>query len=128
LDRAAGEAKTFVIIPQHKVWKRIFDQETGLARDNGGKPPRILRNGMLIRLKNTKPDKTRDGVWMIRSVKATLRLDLTHVDAPDVKDSGYGIWREVSVASLGAKNIEILPKSTVGVVNLTGDPLHAASA
>jgi hypothetical protein len=115
LDHAATAEEKFVIVPQHKVWHRLFDQSDGLMARNKGKPPRVIRNGILIRLKNTKPDGRRDGIWMVRSVKATLKLDLTCVDAPDVKDSGYGMWREVSVATLGAENIEILPKRLLGV-------------
>ena len=55
------------IIPFHKVWHRIQD----FKKQNGNKPVRILRNGMLIRILTNPPRSSQDysGVWKIVSVK-----------------------------------------------------------
>jgi hypothetical protein len=117
LDYASSEEERFAVIPWHKVWPRIHKGLRGgksLREQNAGHVPRILRVGGLIRIKNTDGG-LKDGIWMVRSAKATLKLDLSHVDVPEMKDSGRGIWREVALRSIGARNIEILPSKLTGV-------------
>ena len=118
LDNVPNEQEKFVVIPWHKVWPRIYgpksvNGEKSFLERNAGQRPRIIRVGTLIRLKNTgKAEK--DGVWMVRSVKASLKLDLSRVDFIQmIKDPK--VWREVSLATLGAANIEILPNKLTGV-------------
>jgi len=70
------------IIPFHKVHQRLSE----LTRKNGGRPPRVLRNGMLIEIPIKLPGRGGDyrGVWRIKSVKLTeaygLCLDLSTAD------------------------------------------------
>ena len=91
------------IIPFHNVPTRINQ----LCEDNDGEMPRILRNGMLIRISNWEG---KEGIWKIFSTKATLTLDLGFIDA------GSPTWREVSVKSLLKKNaLEILTPTFIGV-------------
>ncbi len=67
------------IIPFHKVHWRVYDRsnpDSVLSR-NGGELPRILRNGMLIKVRGG----TWKGLWKIKSVKSTeaygLSVDLS---------------------------------------------------
>ena len=55
------------IIPFHRVWHRIQE----LREANGGRMPRILRPGMLIRIQNSPPGSRQDytGIWRIASTK-----------------------------------------------------------
>jgi hypothetical protein len=63
---------TPVIIPFHKVYSRLQE----IKRANGGKFPRVLRNGQLIQVLSG----TRAGIWRVMSTKDTeaygLALDL----------------------------------------------------
>lgn len=99
------------IIPFHKVWVRLRE----LREKNGGRSVRVLRNGMLVRLKNTHPNRERDGVWRIYTVQATLKIDFVGPDVVGRPKKGSTVWREVSIASLGAENIEILRPGLCGV-------------
>ena len=60
------------IIPFHKVWPRLQD----LKETNGGKMPRVLRNGQLIHL----PRGRYEGTWRVFSVKASMTLDMARAD------------------------------------------------
>jgi CRISPR-associated endonuclease Csn1 len=64
------------MIAFHQVKKQLEE----LRKKNGGKPPRVLRNGMLIRV--SSGDFT--GTWRVRSLKNLaakgLVLNLTHAD------------------------------------------------
>ena len=64
------------IIRPFKVWHQL----TALRLKNGGKRPRILRNGQLVRV----PRGSRSGIWKIMSTKDTeaygLALDLALPD------------------------------------------------
>lgn len=55
------------IIPFHNVPGRLAE----LRGNNGGKYPRILRNGMLINIKTNPPRSSQDytGIWRIASLK-----------------------------------------------------------
>jgi CRISPR-associated endonuclease Csn1 len=71
------------IIPFHKVHWRVYDKSNpaSLINHNSGKVPRILRNGMIISVKQG----TWRGVWKIKSVKSTqaygLSLDLSRPES-----------------------------------------------
>jgi CRISPR-associated endonuclease Csn1 len=63
------------VIPFHKVWMRLQD----LKKMNGGKTPRVLRNGQLIQF--TENGGTE--IWRVFSIKNTARgimLDIGHPD------------------------------------------------
>lgn len=85
------------IIRNFRVWPQIRE----LTEKNGGKRPRILRNGDLVQI-NGIPN--REGIWRVFSVQGSLKIDLGFPDFIKRKSSGEGAWREVSVASLLEKN------------------------
>lgn len=110
LDHAAEGEEKFVVIPWHKVWPRLQE----LKARNANKPPRILRNGMLIRIAGlTGRQAGKNSVWRVFSVKQSKKLDLGSPDRVVMEDTGLGVWREVSLETLGTKRIEILPKNLV---------------
>lgn len=79
------------IIPFHKVWHRL----QGIRKANKGKPPRVLRNGMLIGI--TGGVEKRRGLWrvcVVQNSKTGIRLDLARPD-----ECGR-TWREVPVIKL----------------------------
>ena len=93
------------IIPFHKVADRIKI----LKEKNKDKHVRILRNGMLIKIKN-KPG--RDGIWKIVSCKANGKLDLI----PPHLISKSGMWGNVLIRSLlNTESIELVDSSYIGI-------------
>jgi len=98
-----------LIIPFHKVSQRLQK----LREKNDGKMPRVLRNGMLIRISNI-PGK--EGVWRIFSAKGPAHLDIARVDVTTMQSKGDRYWRQVSVKSLLSNNaLEILTPPLTGV-------------
>jgi len=89
------------VIPFHDVSTRLVS----LRQSNGGKPVRVLRNGMLIRVDNW-PEK--EGLWRIMSCKASMKLDLARPQ--ETKAS----WREVAIPSLVTRGLIILPRRYTG--------------
>jgi CRISPR-associated endonuclease Csn1 len=89
------------VIPFHDVTTRLSE----LRKANGGKPIRVLRNGMLIRVENWTG---KEGIWRIMSCKASLKLDLAR------PQENKASWREVAIASLCARGLSILPRSYTG--------------
>lgn len=94
------------IIPFHKVWSRLQE----LKARNGGKPPRVLRNGMIIRLtKGKKP-----GLWRVFSIKnarAGILIDLGRPDVVRLKNKTEGHWINALYASLVRDGLEIVDTS-----------------
>jgi len=104
LDHAKDGEDKFVIIPWHKVWPRIQD----LKKRNGGKRPRILRNGMLIRVPKPK-NREYEGTWMIRGAQINQRDGyLVDISRPDVVDSRKGGKPNVRLQSLCDGGLELL--------------------
>ncbi|MEI6675135.1 MAG: type II CRISPR RNA-guided endonuclease Cas9 [Verrucomicrobiota bacterium] len=95
------------IIPFHAVHKTL----EALREKNHGKPVRVLRNGMLIRISN---QGARNGIWRINSIKASLTIDLSRASVCGQPSKGTNAWREVGVRGLLTKGVEILP------INYTG--------
>jgi CRISPR-associated endonuclease Csn1 len=96
-----------VIIPFHDVPSRLAE----LKAANCGKPVRVLRNGMLIRLSN---QGVRDGIWRINSIKASLTLDLSRPPVVGQPSKGLTAWREVSVKGVLKKGVELLSRRYTG--------------
>jgi CRISPR-associated endonuclease Csn1 len=97
------------IIPFHKVWMRLQE----LRSKNGGKPVRVLRNGMLIHL----PQGRYVGVWRIFSLKnntSGLALDLGRPDIVRVQNKTEGCRINVLLASLIRDGLKILDVSLSG--------------
>lgn len=107
LDHAPEGEEKFVIIPWHRVWHRLQE----LKAKNGGKQPRILRNGMLVRLSGL-PGKQggKNCVWRVFSVKQTKKIDLGWPDRVAMESKGLGVWREVSLESIRPDRLNILPR------------------
>jgi len=95
------------IIPFHKVWTRLHQ----LTVDNENKPPRVARNGQLIKIANGRYK----GIWRIFSLKATLTTDLGEPDVVRLQNKGDRQKREVQLKTLIRDGLEILPKTLTGV-------------
>ncbi len=106
-----GLDPTPTVIPSHDVIARIEAQK----RANGGKPIRVLRNGMLIKIRGDRDA----GVWQIRSIendgtKGLLR-DLSSPGMIPYRE-GHKAWckRDVSLRTALKGGIEILPRRYTG--------------
>lgn len=96
-DEKLPPAERFVIIPWHRVWQRLQD----LTARNGGKRPKIWRNGRLIQLSAGQ----RKGAWRIFSIKnnaSGMALDLGTADAI------RPIWINVLLKSLLRDGAELV--------------------
>jgi len=103
LDHASEHDDRLVVIPWHKVWHRLAE----LKLKNGGKCPRVLRNGQLIRFKEKGVEKT----WRVCSIKNTARGIMLDVALPDeISPSRAGN----RVASFLKNSMEILNSSLTG--------------
>lgn len=107
------------VIPFHQVAKAM----ARLTHANDGKTPRILKNGMVLKV--THPE-SRAGIWRIVTMQeSTLKLDFVQPDLAQFqmsvvndagktvkrKISGSRVWREVSVNTLLKGTFEILPRN-----------------
>ncbi|HBJ86088.1 MAG TPA: hypothetical protein DDZ88_19920 [Verrucomicrobiales bacterium] len=105
------------VIPFHQVAKAM----ERLTRANGGKAPRILKNGMVLKV--IKPE-SRAGIWRIVTMQeSSLKVDFVQPDLAQFqvsvvndegktikrKISGSRVWREVSIQTLLNGEFEILP-------------------
>lgn len=103
LDHAQEEGDRLVVIPWHKVWNRL----AALKMKNGGKSPRVLRNGQIIRFKEKGVEKT----WRVCSIKNTARGIMLDIALPDeISPSRAGN----RVASFLKNSMEILDSSLTG--------------
>jgi CRISPR-associated endonuclease Csn1 len=103
------------VIPFHNVQQRL----DAIRVKNGGKPVRVLRNGMLIRLSG---QGGRDGIWRINSIKASLKVDLSRPAVVGQPSKGASAWREVAVMGLIKKGLQVLPRCYAGY--RSGDELE----
>jgi hypothetical protein len=95
---------TPTVIHFHKVWSRLRE----LKKVNGGKMPRVLRNGHLIRVS----EGSRAGLWRVTSIKQTeaygLALDLAYPDS-------VGLNRpNAPILQLQAEGLTIVSTSLTG--------------
>lgn len=106
-----------MIIPFHKVWTRLQD----IRKTNGGRPPRVLRNGQIIRVPAGKHYK---GVWRIFSVKnnaSALALDIGAPDAVRLKNKTEGHKINVQLSTLLKDGLEICDTPLTGIPAIQGD-------
>ena len=99
------------VIPHHQVWRRIGE----IKKRNGGVMPRILRNGMIIRV----PQGRYQGAWKVFSIKNTANGIQLALGRPD--DVGYkkgGVF----LKALLKDNMEICEGRYTGV-STHGTPL-----
>ena len=109
LDHAPEENDRLVVIPWHKVWNRI----AALKLKNGGKNPRVLRNGMLVNM----PRGKFSGAWKIFSIKnntSGIALDLGRADVVRLQNKTDGHKINVLLNSLLRDGLEILESSLTG--------------
>ncbi len=116
LDHAAEGEERFVVIPWHKVWRRIKE----LKARNAGKQPRLLRNGMLIRVLNKAGRSDYRGLWMIRGVQFKQRDGLTvDFSAPDVIEYRVAgrndCYQSVRLQALYNGGLKILKSQLAGI-------------
>lgn len=99
------------IIPFHKVWTRMKE----LKAANGGKLPRVLRNGQIIRVPGGKNFK---GIWRVFSAKNNASGMALDIGAPDVvrlKNKTEGHKINVRLATLIKDGMEVLRPPLTGV-------------
>jgi hypothetical protein len=99
------------IIPFHKVWTRL----TAIAKSNSGKPPRIIRNGQIIKIAGGKNFK---GTWKVFSAKnnATgMALDIGSPDIVRLKNKTVGHKINVRLATLTSDGLEIVKTPLTGI-------------
>ncbi len=134
LDQVTNPEDKFIILPWHKVWHRLGE----LKAKNGGKAPRVLRNGMLIRIgkfRVLKPTRIlENSVWAVDSVgdfDGVIKVDLkpcdtvrTRYDVPDPNDPAGrktkkattpGCKLSTDLARVVEGGLEILKPSLCGV-------------
>ena len=95
LDHAEDKNDMFVIVPWHMVHKRIFqgfDGEKSLVERNGGKVPRILRNGQIIRV--TSGTYKDSGAWKVTSIKNQKTGIKVNVGQPDTVNTEEEVFDE----------------------------------
>jgi hypothetical protein len=103
-----------LIRPLH-VWRQLQT----LKAANGGKWPRVVRKGMLIRVLRAKSEKVNySGVWMVRGVyfkqKGGFMFDLSPADYIEYRRI-KGAFETVSVATLIKCGLEVLRSPLCGI-------------
>lgn len=106
---------TPTVIPFHNVTEKLNE----LKCLNGGKPVRVLRNGMLIRLKASPARSKQDysGIWKITSIKNNKGSFLIDMIRPGYVSAQNGVaWSGMNktIGPLLASGLELLPRSYAG--------------
>ncbi|MBN8457207.1 MAG: hypothetical protein J0M04_05130 [Verrucomicrobia bacterium] len=106
---------TPVVIPFFDVTGRLGE----LTKANGGKKPRVLRNGMLIRLKSSPPRSRQDysGIWRIASIKNNMGRFLIDMVRPGYITPQNGVlWAGMNktLEPLLECGLEVLPQNFCG--------------
>ncbi len=100
---------TPTIIPYHKVWNRLRD----LQKANGGKRPRVIRNGNLIKIASGNYA----GVWRVFSAKnnaSGMALDIGRPDVVRLKNKTEGHKINVLLSSLLKAGLSLHSGGLVG--------------
>jgi len=108
------------IIPYHKVQRRL----AALAAKNGGKMPRVIRNGQLIHVNTGRFI----GIWRVFSVKNTavgIMLDLGHPDIVRMQSKGEGIKRQVRLQTLISDGLK---GTTADLIGLNSCPTTSSTS
>lgn len=102
-------------VPTMIVHRQVHQQLETLRQQNGGIMPRIIRPYSLIRLTG---QGEKDGVWIVRSLKATKRsgllLDLSRPSSIRLESKNRNAWINVSVNSLMKKGLELCQMTYTG--------------
>ena len=111
LDRVKDEKNRFVIIPWHRVWRRVHE----LKSANDGTTPMIIRNHQLIRVKQGHFA----GVWHVFSCKnnaSGVALDIGETDVVRLQNKTEGHKINVRLQTLYRDGLVILPNKLTGIV------------
>lgn len=106
------------VLRAHKVWPKLQELKT----KNGGKWPRILRNGMLIEVPNQTGKANYRGIWMVRGTILNQRSGyLVDLSPPDqiVYRGRRGSFQNVMLKTLLKDGLNI------HMTDLTGAALQA---
>jgi CRISPR-associated endonuclease Csn1 len=98
------------IIPFHKVWPRLQE----LKKANGGKLPRVLRNGQIVKV----PEGKYKGVWRIFSAKNNskgMAIDIGQPDVVRLKNKTEGHKINVLLASLLKSKMKVVKTPFTGI-------------
>ncbi|WP_367872819.1 HNH endonuclease domain-containing protein [Luteolibacter sp. Populi] len=103
------------VIPFHQVQERLKKLQTA----NAGDPVRVLRNGMLIRLKTSPAQSRQDysGIWRIASIKNNKGKFLVDMIRPSYVTPQNGVaWAGMNktLGPLLEAGLEILPRNYAG--------------
>lgn len=102
------------ILRPHRIWHQIEI----LRNVNGGKRPRVLRIGSIIRINERTPRSDYRGVWMVRGVqlnqKAGFLIDLSPCDQIAYRGVS-SCFQNVSLTTLLKCRLETLDASYLGV-------------
>jgi hypothetical protein len=111
LDHAPEGEEKFVVIPWLRVWYRLEE----LKARNGGRRPRVLRNGMLFRISKRTDRSDYRGVWMVRSVKQNQKMGVVlDMSPPDAVGIDGQAKCNVKLSTLVAAELEAVPASLTG--------------
>jgi hypothetical protein len=100
---------TPTIIPYHKVWNRL----RALKEANGGKMPRVIRNGNLIKIATGNYA----GIWRVFSAKnnaSGMALDIGRPDVVRLKNKTEGHKINVLLASLLKAGLTVHEEGLIG--------------
>jgi CRISPR-associated endonuclease Csn1 len=102
-----------MLIRPHKVWHQL----NALRLRNGGKIPRLIRRGSLIRVREKTARSDYQGVWMVRGAyfkqRGGLMLDLSPADYVEYRRV-EGAFEGVLVATLLKCGLEVLKAPLCG--------------
>jgi CRISPR-associated endonuclease Csn1 len=102
------------IIRPFRIWHQIAE----LSTRNGGKPPRILRIGSIIQVKEKTIKSDYRGVWMVRGVQLNQRsgylLDLSPADHITYRGVD-GCFQQVSLATILKCGLEMKMPLLTGI-------------
>jgi CRISPR-associated endonuclease Csn1 len=94
------------IIPFHNVPKRLAE----IKEANGGENPRILRNGMLIRIQSG-PNQ---GIWKVFSAMGNLKIKIAPASYPSW-DEKRPLAKKLAIGPILKAGLEILDSPLTGV-------------
>lgn len=93
--------------PKMLTYMNVWERLESIRKASGIKTPRVLRIGNIIEVLEGKFQ----GRWKVRSIKEDSKqgfvVDLTFPDIVQVKSKGYGIKRQVKVATLLKSQLNI---------------------
>ena len=105
------------LIRPHKVWHQL----AALRQRNGGKTPRLLRIGTIIRVTEKGPRSDYRGTWMVRGMSFKQRDGLVlEIAPPDYVQSRRvpGVFESASVTTLLKCGLEVLKAPLCGVATI----------